>query len=295
MLDEMRALVALDEAGSFVRAADKLCLTPSAATRLVQRLESHLDATLLDRTVKPPRFTPLGRSVLQQCRDVLARVDEISASVNADAEPSGVFRLGLSHALADESIVQPVQGMAARFPALKLRIWGDLTSRLLDRLRGGELDAALVLTPLGHQPPPPLIVHEVANDTMTIAAASGDRLAGRASLSQLGGRSWVLNPAGCLLRAALIRALEDTGIQPDIVAEVQNLHLQASMVAQGLGLGLLPSRHIRSRKGSLKAVRPPGLELPMTVCFVQAGHLGRQESAARYLGGVLRDAWVAGT
>lgn len=292
MLDEMKALVALDEAGSFVRAADKMCLTPSAATRMVQRLETHLGATLLDRTVKPPRFTPLGRNVLQQCRDVLARVEDIAASASAGAEPRGVFRLGLAHAVADETVVAPARKLRDRFRALKLRLFSDLTSSLVDRLHAGELDAAVVLLPLEHQPPRQLLASQLSRDTMTVTAAKSWRVPRNLSLNHLRGQPWVLNPTGCLLRAALVQALQRENIDVNTVAEVHNLQLQSSLVASGHGLGLLPLRHVRSprRRAELKAVRPGGLEFPMQVAFVRAGHLGRQEAAARYLEELLHQA-----
>ncbi|MES2937011.1 MAG: LysR family transcriptional regulator [Pseudomonadota bacterium] len=290
MLEEMRALVALAETGSFVRASDKLCLTPSAATRMVQRLESRLGAVLLDRTVKPPRFTAVGRTVLQQCREVLAQVEEMSAGVSPDAEPRGVLRVGLAHALADAGVVDPVQRLYARFPKVKLRLSSDLTQTLFERVRSGDLDAAVVLMPQGQLPPAPLTTRVIARDTMVIAASKAARLGRLPSLAALAGQSWVLNPTGCLLRAALVDAMQAQGAAMDIAAEVHNLHLQASLVASGYGLGLLPLRHLRSepRRAQLRALRPGGFELPMAVSFVQGGSLGRLEGAAQHLEQVLR-------
>src|SRR5580765_1074597 len=76
MFEDIHALVQFAEAGSVVRAAARLHRTPSAVTRQVQRLESALGAELLDRTVKPPRLTPLGVRVVEQSRDVLKRVED---------------------------------------------------------------------------------------------------------------------------------------------------------------------------------------------------------------------------
>jgi DNA-binding transcriptional LysR family regulator len=290
MLEEMRALVALEEGGSFVRAADKLCLTPSAVTRMVQRLESFLNAILLDRSVKPPRFTPLGRNVLQQCRAMLTLADEMRTSADSVAEPRGIFRLGVSHALADDSIVRPAQRLREQFPALKLLLWTELSSRLLERLSGGDIDAAIIVTPLGYQPPSVLLAREICRDVMTVTAPREWTFPRKPRLVQLAGRPWVLNPEGCLLRATLLEALAKQGIQPEIVAEVHNIHLQASLVAIGHGLGLLPLRHVRLRSRTLRPLRPGGFQIPMAVQFVQARHLGCLERAARYLESTVREA-----
>jgi DNA-binding transcriptional LysR family regulator len=289
MIDEMRALVALDEGGSFVRAADRLCLTPSAVTRMVQRLESQLRATLLDRTVKPPRFTPLGRNVLQQCREMLKLVDDMRTSTDPDAEPRGFFRLGVSHALADHSIARPARRLREKFPELKLLLWTELTQSLLERLNRGDIDAAVVVTPLEYRPPPPLIAREISRDLMAITAPRAWTFPRPLTLAQLAGRPWILNPAGCMLRALLLEALAKEGINCEIVAVVHNLHLQVSLVAMGQGLGLIPLRHVRMHSRTLRPLRPGGYQVPMAVQFVQARHLGRIERSARYLESVIRE------
>ena len=93
MLEDIRALVELADAGSVVKAADQMFLTASAVTRKLQRLERALQVTLLDRSVKPPRLTPLGRRILDQGRDVLRRVEDLKASASTNGEPRGPFRL----------------------------------------------------------------------------------------------------------------------------------------------------------------------------------------------------------
>ena len=104
MFEDIHALVEFAEAGSIARAASRLHRTPSAITRQMQRLEAELGAQLLDRSVKPPRLTPLGIRIVQHSRDVLKHVDDLKALAATDAEPSGLFRIGVSHALADSAL-----------------------------------------------------------------------------------------------------------------------------------------------------------------------------------------------
>src|SRR5437762_670463 len=99
MFEDIHALVEFAEAGSIARAASRLHRTASAITRQMQRLEAELGAQLLDRSVKPPRLTPLGIRIVEQSRDVLKRVDDLKALAARDAEPSGLFRIGVAHPL----------------------------------------------------------------------------------------------------------------------------------------------------------------------------------------------------
>ena len=101
MLDDLNALVQFAQAGSIAGAADRLFRTPSAITRQLQRLEAQLGAELLDRSTKPPRLNSLGCRVLEQARDLLQRTEARKSLTSSNAEPQGLLRVGLSHALAD--------------------------------------------------------------------------------------------------------------------------------------------------------------------------------------------------
>ena len=119
MLDEIRTFVVLAESGSLQRAAERLFLTPSAVTRQIQRLEATLKTTLLDRRVKPGRITREGHAVLDRGRQMLRLMDDLKATGSKDAEPSGIFRIGLSHALAQPSLVASIQRLTSRFTQLQ--------------------------------------------------------------------------------------------------------------------------------------------------------------------------------
>ncbi|MGE5099235.1 MAG: LysR family transcriptional regulator, partial [Deltaproteobacteria bacterium] len=125
------------------RAAERLCLTPSAVTRQIQRLEAALNAPLLDRRVKPGRITREGHAVLDGGRHMLRIMDDLKASTRKDAEPSGSFRVGLSHALAQPSLVASIQRLTNRFARLQPVLSTDLRPKLIEQVRTGELDVAL--------------------------------------------------------------------------------------------------------------------------------------------------------
>jgi len=147
VFDDLRALVEFAQAGSIARAADRLFRTPSAITRQLQRLEAALGAELLDRTVKPPRLNSLGSRVLEQARDLLQRTEALKSLASSDAEPHGLLRIGLAHALAEGTLIEPTQALTEKYPKVRLRLSSELTSELFHRLLAGELDVAAVLLP----------------------------------------------------------------------------------------------------------------------------------------------------
>jgi DNA-binding transcriptional LysR family regulator len=279
MFEDIHALVEFAEAGSIARAARRLHRTPSAITRQMQRLEAELGAQLLDRSVKPPRLTPLGIRVVEQSRDVLKRVDALKALAAKDAEPSGPFRIGVAHPLADGALVEPVQALARRFPKLRLQLLSD--NQLIAKIGPGQLDLAVVLLPVSHMVAPPLVADIVATDRMVIVEKGRSRGAPAPTWQALSASRWVLNPPGCPLRAALLGTLDKVGPPAMIVAEIHNLHLQLDFIKAGYGLGLLPQRFVRRYAGgAVRVVRPKGFDLLMTIAIVRAGPLGSLEAVA---------------
>jgi DNA-binding transcriptional LysR family regulator len=170
LLEDLRALVEFAQAGSIAGAADRLFRTPSAITRQVQRLEAALGAELLDRSVKPPRLNSLGSRVLEQARDLLQRTEALKSLTSSDAEPHGLLRIGLAHALAEGTLIEPIQALTEKYPKVRVRLSSELTGELIHRLLAGELDVAAVLLPEGKTAPPPLLTNIIASDVRWVDA-----------------------------------------------------------------------------------------------------------------------------
>ncbi len=274
MLDDFRALLEFARAGSIAGAAARLFRTPSAITRQVQRLEAALGAKLLDRSVKPPRLNSLGSRVLEQARDVLQRTEALKCLASTDAEPNGLLRIGLSHALAEGTLIEPIQAVTEKYPKVRLQLSSALTGELINRLLAGELDVAAVLLAEGRTAPAPLLTSIIARDRMEIVQGAAGNLKG--DWKSLGRATWVLNPPGCILRATLIQRMERAGFTPMIAAEIHNMHMQLAFVQSGYGVGLLPARFI-ARNHSIdpvKVLRPPSFALHRSVALVRVGQLG---------------------
>jgi DNA-binding transcriptional LysR family regulator len=284
VLDDLRALVEFAQAGSIAGAADRLFRTPSAITRQLQRLEADLGAELLDRSVKPPRLNSLGSRVLERARDMLQRTEALRSLASPDAEPHGLLRIGLAHAMAEGTLIEPIRALTEKYPKVQLRLLSALTGELFDRLLAGELDVAVVFLPEGKTAPSPLLTNIIASDRMEIVqGASGNIDDDWESLSRA---PWVLNPSGCLLRASLIDQMERAGFTPIVAAEIHyNIHLQLALIQSGYGVGLLPARFIARKEfiGTIAVLRPPSFELRLSVAIVRVGQLGALERAVELL------------
>jgi DNA-binding transcriptional LysR family regulator len=284
MLDDLHALVEFAQAGSIAGAADRLFRTPSAVTRQLQRLEAELGAELLDRSTKPPRLNSLGSRVLERAREMLQRAEALRSLASPDAEPHGLLRIGLAHALAEGTLIEAIRALRETYSRVQLRLLSGLGGELFQRLLAGELDVAVVFLPEGKIAPPPLLTKVIASDDMEIVQAAAGTV--RGDWESLGKAPWVLNPAGCLLRASLIDQMERAGVTPTIATEIHhNVHLHLALIQSGYGVGLLPARFIARKEflGTVAVLRPPSFALRLSVAIVRSEQLGALEKAVELL------------
>jgi DNA-binding transcriptional LysR family regulator len=294
MLDEIRTFVVLAESGSLQRAAERLFLTPSAVTRQIQRLEAALKMALLDRRVKPGLITREGRAVLDGGRRMLRIMDDLKASGSEDAEPSGAFRVGLSHALAQPSLVASIQRLTSRFTRLQPVLSTGLRQQLVEQVRSGELDVALAFLSVDDTPPGDVASSVLGTERLVLVRARAPQpRARRSSKSKerdLDAR-WVLNPPGCFIRRSLEARLRELGYPFEVASEINNIDMQLSLVASGMGLGLIPERFLAShpKRRRVERITRSGISIEGSIVFMQAGHLGRLETAATFLQEELRN------
>ncbi len=268
-LDDLRAFVALANAGSVSRAARDLCLTQSAVTRRLQRLEASLGASLLDRRTRPPALTEAGRVTLERGRRVLVSLRELRAAVTADGPPAGELRIGVAHALTEATLTEPVEQVRRAFSRVALRLATGWSRHLLGDVRSGSLDAAVIMLPEGEHLPAGIVGEPLGKERLVVVAARG-RSPRRRQIADLGSIGWVLNPQGCAARLALQRALLRANVALSVEVETYNYDLQLYLVSRDRGMSLVPARILaRSRyRSRLQTVQVAGLTFPLTIWIV---------------------------
>jgi DNA-binding transcriptional LysR family regulator len=270
--DDMRAFVAVAEARSVSRAAHELHLTQPAVIRRVQRLEAALGAVLCDRRRRPLTLTAAGRAALERCRRVLHAVRDVRSATGGDDPLAREIRVGVAHALTEVTLTEPVDGLRRAFPRVSLSLGTGWSHDLLERVRAGALDAAVILLPDGERLPAGLDATRLGHERLVVVEPRrGPRGARGTGLAALDGRGWVLNPEGCAARALLQRALHGAGVRLRVAVETYTYDLQLALVARHRGLGLVPARILARSplRARLRVRRVRGLDFPLTIWAVR--------------------------
>ena len=289
-LNEIRAFVTVAGTGSIQTASERLHLTQSAVSRLIQRLELELGVSLFDRQTKPLALTADGRIALEHGRCVLTSVEAFSDALAPDAAPSGLLRIGTAHALAELVAEHPLGAMRDLFPHLTPQISADWATSMIERLRGDDLDAALITLLTDGEPSQDLPQRRLRRERVDIIGAATLDPRDWHSLVVMNTLGWVIQPQGCGYRTELALALRSMGPEPlNVVVESFGNDLQLSTVGRGLGFGLLPASQVRaaSSRAPVCAFRVPDFDMSVSTWFVRKARPGRLASALDAIEGVI--------
>jgi len=147
-LRQLRHLVALADHGHFGRAAAATAVTQSTLSASIKELEAVLETPLVDRTRRRVVLTPLGLESVERARGILADAEQLVLAARATSEPlSGTLRLGVIPSIGPYLLPAVLPGLRRAYRGLKLYLVEDLTSRLVEQLHAGTLDAVLLALP----------------------------------------------------------------------------------------------------------------------------------------------------
>lgn len=148
-LQQMEYIVAVDKYRHFAKAAESCNVSQSTLSSLVQKLEFELDVTIFDRGSHPVKPTAVGEEIISRAQRVLfnaAQVRELVAT--RKGESVGKVSLGITSTVAPYLLPQMFKYLSAHHPDIQLHVEEARVSAILSQLERGELDVALLATPL---------------------------------------------------------------------------------------------------------------------------------------------------
>lgn len=164
----MAGFVGVVEAGSFVRAAERLGSSTSSLSRLIGDLEQHLAVRLLNRTTRRLSLTEAGQAFYERAVQLLADLDEAEAlASSAAASPRGTLRITCSHAMGVQRIAPAVAQFNARYPDVRFEI--SVSDRIVDLVEEG-FDLAIRISPSNNDQ---LVARRLGAVRLWLAASPG--------------------------------------------------------------------------------------------------------------------------
>ena len=238
-LRQLNHLIAVAEHQSFSAAARTLHTVQSNVSTHVAKLEKELGAALIDRHTMQP--TAEGRAVLERARRIRTELQAINDDiVSMRHEVAGEVRIGCI-GTTGRWMASPLLGrLAERHPALRPVLVDATTTSLTPRVLDGDLDMAIVNTPVVEAG---LESEPLFEEERIIVAPADHPLADRETIdvADLAEHPVMLTPRGTTFRDAIDQELAAAGVLLTAAAEVDGLRLLASLAYQGYAPALLPA------------------------------------------------------
>lgn len=243
-IKQLQYLVSLHEHGHFGRAAEASFVSQSTLSAGIRELESLLGVTLVERSRRVVRFTPLGNNVVAKAHRVLRETEELAELVQAAGKPlSGELRMSVIPTIAPFLLPRILPRLRKERPQLKLFLREETSDHAIESLHHGRADCVLLALPFATGE---VEAEVIAKDDLYVAFPKDDPRDPPAEIPAGmidEGRLLLLEDGHCLKEHALA-ACNRAEMRASATMIGTSLHTLVQMVDNGLGLTMLPKMAI---------------------------------------------------
>ena len=245
-LTELRYIVAVARERHFGRAAEACFVSQPTLSVAIKKLEEELDVKLFERGTSEVSVTALGDAIVRQAQIVIEQAAAIKEIAQRGKDPlAGPLKLGIIYTIGPYLLPELVRHAIELNPQMPLMLQENFTARLLDMLRTGELDCAIMAEPF---PDGGLAIAALYDEPFMIAVPKAHPLARRKSVSaeELKQETMLLLGTGHCFRDHVLEVCpeyarfssEAEGIRKSF--EGSSLETIKHMVASGMGVTVVP-------------------------------------------------------
>ncbi|MDF3834798.1 LysR family transcriptional regulator [Cupriavidus basilensis] len=257
--------------GTVQRAATKLHVTQSAATKRLQELERISAAPLFESSGRKAALTPKGQELLELCESFLAataRLEEIKASAKNVAR---VLHIGITELVALTWFPSLVRRLNSVYPHVTLQPDVDLSASLRDKVLDGRLDFAVL--PEAYATPAMATVKLQSVKFSWICPVGAFDTGKVVSLQDLASLPLIEQDAGSGLTALCETLYAQAGIEPHRVSGSNSLVALAGLVEAGVGVSCVPlhlfDQEISQKRLQLVHTDPPAPSITYVASFLK--------------------------
>ncbi|KPC93778.1 LysR family transcriptional regulator [Streptomyces sp. NRRL F-6602] len=267
-LQQLRYFVAVADTRHFTRAAQREHVAQPSLSQQIRALERELGAELFHRARGHISLTDAGQALLPLARRVLADTETARREVQEVARlRRGRVRLGATPSLCASIVPDVLRAFHDRYPGVELFVHEDGSQDLVRVLAAGELDLALLITPLAGQAPV-LTTEELLHEELVVVSPPDEPAPVRRTrirVADLEDRPLAMFRRGYDLRELTVATCREAGFEPVFAVEGGEMDAVLGFVRAGLGLAVVP-RMVADRSG-LRVTRfaPPGLHRTISV------------------------------
>jgi LysR family transcriptional regulator, hydrogen peroxide-inducible genes activator len=253
-LHQLRYFCAVADSGSFSRAAEHSHVSQPSLSQQILKLEAELGARLFDRLGRSVRLTEVGKAFLPRALSVLRELEAARSEVVESKESvSGQVSVGVIPTVSPYLLPPVIAAFAKLFPKATVTVLEDITPVLLERLRAGSIDIAILALPVrGHE----FEASPLVTEPLFAALPQNHRLARNSSIAlhELRKEPFLLLRDGHCFRENAVAACDRARVSPQVVFESGQFSSLLGLVGAGVGVSLVPAMAV-DRRAKVRFVR----------------------------------------
>jgi len=242
---QLRYFIAIAETGSFSRAAARLGVAQPALSQHVLAMEAGLGVALLQRNPRGVTLTEAGQRLLERARDINAAFSTLDDHVRGASTPAGEVRFGMPATINEQLGVALIEAGLTKFPKIRIRISEAMSGFVLDWLRDGVVDIALLYNVIDEKG---LNLHHVLTEEIKLFGRPdmpGIRPGETLTLAAAIRLPLILPGPAHGLRELIETAAKKTGKPLEPAIEIDSYRQIKQLVMRGIGFGMLPATAIK--------------------------------------------------
>lgn len=268
-LTELKYIVAVARERHFGRAAEACFVSQPTLSVAIKKLEEELDVTIFERGGSEVGVTVIGQQLVSQAQKILEESANLKEIARLGKDPlSGPLRVGVIHTIGPYLLPKLVPAQIERTPQMPLILQENFTHKLVELLRQGEIDCAIMALPF---PETGLASVPLYDEPFVVVVPTAHPWAQRKSISadDLKLQNMLLLGAGHCFRDQVLEvcpelsrfAAASEGIQRTF--EGSSLETIRHMVAAGIGITVMPMSAVQENDRHSKLLRYIPFEVPV--------------------------------
>ena len=247
-------MLAVAELEHFGQAAEQCSVSQPTLSGQIKKLEEELGVVLFERTNRRVMLTEAGERIAHSARRILREVDTIQDTAKSSQDPfTGKFRLGAFPTLSTYIFPYLVPRLKQVMPNLRLILNEEKTATLIDELRHGEIDAALLALPVHDDF---LVSQELFEDKFFLAVPPDHELTKYPVIEQktLKKHRLLLLEEGHCLRDQALEICKFHGIGEEQDFKATGMETLRQMVKAGTGITFMPNIAINENEAGIRYI-----------------------------------------
>lgn len=252
---DLKYLLAVAEHKSFIKAAQSCCVSQPTLSMQIKKLEQSLGVAIFERNNKRVLITALGEQIIASAQQALQHVRHIEVlAKNAQNPYAGDLKLGAFPTLAPYILPKIVSPIKHQLKDLRLILIEEKTNTLIEQLKAGQLDVALLAGPINE---PQLNCDYLFDDLFKLAVSPQHSLAQKTEIhaSDLIGQPLLLLDEGHCLREQALQFCQISGAKELHNVRATSLETLRQMVRAETGITFMPEMAISPDDQRIKYIR----------------------------------------